>query len=177
MVSRYLRTRPPSVAILGIALLSLTVVSASTDVQTGLNGNEPTTAAVNPLSPSNIAVARGLSVRLSTDFGVTFPTIFAASTNPPVYGTIATWSACGDASVTFDSQGRLFFSYLLCGNDNAVPSNRVDISGFVQQINPTTGVAIGNAVEVTGAGALNSDDKTWIAADATPGSPFATTSM
>jgi len=172
MVSRYLRTRPPSVAILGIALLSLTVVSASTDVQTGLNGNEPTTAAVNPLSPSNIAVARGLSVRLSTDFGVTFPTIFAASTNPPVYGTIATWSACGDASVTFDSQGRLFFSYLLCGNDNAVPSNRVDISGFVQQINPTTGVAIGNAVEVTGAGALNSDDKTWIAADATPGSPF-----
>ena len=51
MVRRYVRTRPRSVAMLGIVLLSLTVVSASTDVQTGLNGNEPTTAAVNPLMP------------------------------------------------------------------------------------------------------------------------------
>ena len=69
-----------------------------------------------------------------------------------MYGTIATWGGCGDASVTFDSQGRLFFSYLLCGNDAG--GNRVDISAFVQQINPTTGAAIGNPVEVPG-GALN----------------------
>ena len=172
MSRRYVRTRPRSIALLMIVALSLTVVSASNDVQTGLNGNEPTTAAVNPLSPSNIAVARGLSVALSTNFGVTFPTIVAAPTNPPVYGTIATWSACGDASLTFDSQGRLFFSYLLCGNDNAVPANRVDISGFVQQINPTTGALIGNPVELAGA-TIDSDDKTWIVADATPGSPFA----
>ena len=132
------RLHRSTVLTLSIALLALTVASASNDVQTGLNGNEPTTAAVNPLSPNNIAVARGLNIAISTDFGVTFPTIVAAPTNPPVYGTIATWSGCGDASVAFDSQGRLFFSYLLCGNDNAVPSNRVDISGFVQQINPTT---------------------------------------
>ena len=105
MIRRFVRTRRArSIAMLSIAMLSLTVVSASTDVQTGLNGNEPTTAAVNPLSPSNIAVARGLSVALSTDFGVTFPTIFAAPTNPAVYGTIASWSSCGDASVAFDSQ-------------------------------------------------------------------------
>ncbi|HEX8029693.1 MAG TPA: Ig-like domain-containing protein, partial [Vicinamibacterales bacterium] len=97
--------------------------------------------------------------------------IVAAATNPPVYGTIAAWASCGDASVAFDSQGRLFFSYLLCGNDAG--GNRVDISGFVQQINSATGAFVGNAVEVTGAGALNSDDKTWIAADAAPGSPFA----
>ena len=99
MIRRFVRTRPRSASTLIIALLSLAVTSASTDVQTGLNGNEPTTAAVNPLSPSNIAVARGLSVALSTDFGVTFPTIVGASTNPPVYGTIATWGSCGDASV------------------------------------------------------------------------------
>ena len=42
----------------------------------------------------------------------------------------------------------------------------------VQQLNPTTGAFIGNAVEVTG-GTIDSDDKTWISADATPGSPFA----
>ena len=176
MIRRSVRVRPgtsrSAIVTLSIAVLSLTITSASNDVQTGLNGNEPTTAAVNPLSPNNIAVARGLSVAISTDFGVTFPTVAAGPTNPPVYGTIASWSSCGDGSVAFDSQGRLFFSYLLCGNDNAVPSNRVDISGFVQQINPTTGALIGNPVEVTGAGALNSDDKTWIAADSNPASPF-----
>ena len=171
MVRRYVRTRARSLVLLSLVVLSLSVVSASTDVQTGLGGNEPTTAAVNPLSPNNVVVARGLSVALSIDFGRTFPTIVGASTTPPVYGTIASWGSCGDASIAFDSQGRLFFSYLLCGNDAG--GNRVDISGFVQQLNPTTGAFIGTAVEVTGAGALNSDDKTWIAADATPGSPFA----
>ena len=76
-----------TVVTLGIAVLSLAVTSASNDVRTGLNGNEPTTAAVNPLRPNNIAVARGLNIAISTDFGVTFPTIVAAPTNPPVYGT------------------------------------------------------------------------------------------
>ena len=171
MVRRYVRTRPWSITLLSAMMLSLTVVSASTDVQTGLNGNEPTTAAVNPLSPNNVVVARGLNVAISTDFGRTFPTIVGAATNPPVYGTIASWGSCGDASIAFDSQGQLFFSYLLCGNNAG--GTRVDISGFVQQLNPTTGAFIGAAVEVTGAGQLHSDDKTWIAADATPGSPFA----
>src|SRR5512132_2551580 len=118
-----------------LILLSAGAAFASNDVRTGLGGNEPTTAAVNPLSPNIVAVARGLSVAISTDFGVTFPTTVAAPTNGPGYGTIASWGGCGDASVTFDSQGRLFFSYLLCGNDNSTPSNRVDISAFVLQIN------------------------------------------
>jgi len=153
------------------AILFASAAFASNDVRTGLGGNEPTTAAVNPLSPNVVAVARGLSVAISTDFGVTFPTVVNAPTNPPVYGTIASWGGCGDASLAFDSQGRLFFSYLLCGNDSSTPPNRVDISGFVIQINAATGTIVGNAVEVTG-GALNSDDKSWIAADANPSSPF-----
>src|SRR6266542_429117 len=161
----------PLVVALVIATCCATAASASSDVRTGLAGNEPTPAAVNPLSPNVIAVARGLSVAISTDFGVTFPTTVAAPTNLPVYGTIATWGGCGDGSVTFDSQGRLFFSYLLCGNDNSVPANRVDISAFVLQINATTGTAVGNPVEVSG-GTLNSDDKEWIVADANPSSPF-----
>lgn len=150
-----------------------TSAMAGTDVQTGLGGNEPTTAAVNPRSPNVIAVARGLTVAISSDFGRTFPVTAnmpQTAPNPPVYGTIASWGGCGDASLTFDSQGRLFVSYLLCGNDST--PTRVDISSFVQQVNPATGALIGNPIEVTGAGALNNDDKEWIAADANPDSPF-----
>ena len=169
--SSILRSPARVAAALAFVVLSPTFALTANDVQTGLLGNEPTSAAVNPLSPNVIAVARGLTVAISSDFGVTFPTTFSATTNAPVYGTIATWSGCGDASVTFDSQGRLFFSYLLCGNDNSVPANRVDISAFVQQINPATGAAVGNAVEVSG-GALNFDDKEWIVADSNPASPF-----
>jgi hypothetical protein len=169
--SSLLRSPARAVAAFVFVVLSPTFALTANDVRTGLLGNEPTTAAVNPLSPNVIAVARGLTVAISSDFGVTFPTTVTATTNVPVYGTIASWSGCGDASVTFDSQGRLFFSYLLCGNDNSVPANRVDISAFVQQINATTGTTVGNPVEVSG-GALNSDDKEWIVADSNPASPF-----
>ena len=47
----------------------------------------------------------------------------------------------------------------------------------MQQINATTGTAVGNPVEVSGAGALNNDDKEWIVADANPAARFATTCM
>lgn len=165
-----------SVAVL-LAALTITGVfpaftHAATDVQVGLGGNEPTTAAVNPLSPNIIAVARGLTVAISTDFGVTFPTtvnVPQTAPNPPVYLTITTWGSCGDASLTFDSQGRLFLAYLLCGSDAG--GNRVDISAFVQQIDATNGVTVGNPVEIAGA-TLDSDDKEWIVADANPASPF-----
>ena len=167
--------------VLVIAVLLPSAASAGTDIDTLLGGNEPTTAAVNPRSPNIIAVARGLTVAISTDFGRTFPTTVnmpQAAPNPPVYGTIATWNFCGDPSVAFDSQGRLFMTYLLCGNNNAAPPVRVDISSFVQQINMTPGPNFGtlngmpNPVEVTGANALNMDDKEWIAADANLDSPF-----
>jgi hypothetical protein len=143
--------------------------AAGPDIRPGLNGFEPTTAAVNPLSPNVIAIARGLQVVISTDFGVTFPTVFNATTAVPTYGTIATWGGCGDPALAFDSQGRLFFTYLLCGNDAG--GTRVDISALVQQINPATGAGIGAPVELSG-GALNFDDKEWLAADASLSSPF-----
>jgi hypothetical protein len=159
--------------IVAITPLLAGVAVAGTDVQTGLGGNEPTTAAVDPRSPNVIAVARGLTVAISTDFGRTFPitaNMPQTAPNPPVYGTIATWNFCGDPSVAFDSQGQLFMTYLLCGNNAG--GTRVDISSFVQQVNPATGALIGNPVEMTGAGQLNNDDKEWIAADANPDSPF-----
>ena len=169
--SRLLAAAVRGAIAVAFVIVSPTLALTANDVRTGLFGNEPTTAAVNPLSPNVVAVARGLTVAISTDFGVTFPTTVTATTNVPVYGTIASWSGCGDPSVTFDSQGRLFFSYLLCGNDSSVPANRVDISAFVQQINTTTGTTVGNPVEVSG-GAINFDDKEWIVADSNPSSPF-----
>jgi hypothetical protein len=167
-------------AILAMAALLPSTTFAATDVQTGLGGNEPTTAAVNPLSPNIIAVARGLSVAVSVDFGSTFPTNVGMPTNPPTFGGVAAWASCGDGSLTFDSQGRLFMSYLLCGNDNAVPPNRLGIAVFVQQvqvqINATTGAptvsTVGNPVLVSGGAALNNDDKEWIVADTNLDSPF-----
>lgn len=165
--------RQAACVVLSMSVLLAGVAVAGTDVQTGLGGNEPTTAAVDPRSPNVVAVARGLTVAISNDFGRTFPitaTMPQAAPNPPLYGTIATWNFCGDPSVAFDSQGQLFMTYLLCGNNAG--GTRVDISSFVQQVNPATGALIGNPVEVTGAGQLNNDDKEWIAADASLDSPF-----
>jgi hypothetical protein len=170
-------------------LASLTIASifpsashAGTDVPTQLGGNEPTTAAVNPRSPNIIAVARGLTVAISTDFGRTFPAAATVGmpTNPPTFGGVNAWQSCGDPSVTFDSQGRLFMSYLLCGNDNAAPPNRLGIAVYVQQIqvqvNAATNVAtvttVGAPSLVSGNAAINNDDKEWIVADANPDSPF-----
>ena len=165
-------------SILALSASAPFTVLAATDVQTGLGGNEPTTAAVNPRSPNVIAVARGLTVAISTDFGRTFPFTANMPQNPPTYGTIAAWGFCGDASVAFDSQGRLFMTYLLCGSDNSNPPNTVDISSFIQQINVTPGPNFGTLngmpapVEVTGANQVHSDDKEWIAADSYLDSPF-----
>ncbi len=144
--------------------------AASPDVPVGLGGNEPHTAVVNPLNPQNVVVSQGSRLRISTDFGATFP-VQANATTPPPVGDVASYSACGDSSLAFDSQGRLFWSYLYCGYDNAMPDpNRVDISIFVQQVNPTTGALIGSAIDLTPGD--HSDDKAWIAADANPTSPF-----
>jgi len=159
-------------AILTFSCLLPAASMAATDVQTGLGGNEPTTAAVNPLSPNVIAVARGLTVAISTDFGVTFPTTVPMPTNPPTFAGVVSWSGCGDPSVTFDSQGRLFMTYLLCGNDAAVPPNRLGYAVFVQQVDTATGTAVGNPVLISGNAAIFFDDKEWIAADASQDSPF-----
>jgi Bacterial Ig-like domain/Bacterial pre-peptidase C-terminal domain len=139
------------------------VARAAPDVAVGLGGNEPTTGAVNPLNPQNVIVAK-CSLAISTDFGRTFPTTVNVGI-PPGYN--ATGQGCDDV-LTFDSQGRLFWAYLLRGDLDNDGTND-DLSVVVQQVNPTTGARVGNAVDIT-PGAF-SDDKPWIAADADPGSP------
>ena len=126
---------------------------------------EPDTAAVNPLNPQNIAVAAGTRLRISTDFGLTFP----IQVNPVVpAGLPAGYGFCGDDSLAFDSQGRLFWSYLICADFDS-DGTRDDLSAVVAQVNPNNGTIVGSADVTPG---NNSDDKNWIAADANPSSPY-----
>lgn len=145
---------------------------AATDVAVGFGGNEPTAGAVNPLNPQNVVVAR-CQLGISNDFGRTFP--ITVNVGVPAAFAASFGQGCDDV-VTFDSQGRLFWTYLLRVDQDGNPATgnggREDLTVVVQQVNPTTGALIGNAVDITPGPASNSDDKPWIAADATPGSPF-----
>ena len=118
--------------------------------------------AVNPLDSNNIIAAKLFGLRISTNGGATF----GPEINAVVPGT---HRLCGDPSVAFDSQGRLFWTYLGCIGMNG-------IDAFVAQINPLTGAFIGAQVNATAAagvpGTANGNDKQWIAVDRWLGSPF-----
>jgi len=145
---------------------------AGADVDTNLGGFEPHVA-VNPLNPANVAVAQGNGLLLSADFGATFPTVVNALLPLSQQNQNPVYFFCGDPSLAFDSQGRLFWSYLTCSFQPppAPPNTLLDLSVVVLQVNPTTGATIGNAVDVTPG--IFVDDKNWLAADANPLSSFA----
>ncbi len=133
------------------------------------NGTYEPAIAVNPLNSNNIATTSLFELRVSTNNGGTFSAATAA-TFP------ATHTSCGDSSVAFDSQGRLFWTYLGCVSG----TSRADI--FIAQVNPTTGAILtGYPINVTASPGVNlpaasgsSHDKQWLAADHFPGSasPF-----
>jgi hypothetical protein len=144
-------------ATLGTILTSAAV--AAPDVAVGIPFNEPHTAAVrNPQDPKNVIVSGLFEMRISNDFGLTFP-IQVLPTIP------AGHVPAGDSVLTFDAQGRLFWTYLIFSFATG------DLSVVVQQVNPRTGAKIGDAVDVTPGN--NFDDKQWIVADTNPSSPFA----
>jgi len=133
-----------------------------------LGGFNESCIAVNPLNPQNIAYASLFELRVSTDGGATFA--------PPVPTTIPpTHLAQGDPSVAFDSQGRLFWSYL--GSPGDVLSF-VGIDVLIAQCNPMTGSILPgypiNVTEQIGVAATSGhgNDKAWLAADARVASPF-----
>jgi len=150
----------------------VTRAAAATDVPVGFQNNEPHAAVVNPLNPQNVVVSDVNNLAISTDFGRTFPTTVAVAAAPPTPGPNQAWRNSGDDVIAFDQQGRLFWTYLRALFDTSVtPNNRIDISIFVQQVNPVTGALVGAEVDVTPG--LHSDDKPWLAADANADSPFA----
>ncbi len=125
----------------------------------GLVGNEPTIA-VNPLNPNNVAVAQfnngQQTMKISLDGGATF----SITRNAVLPGGQTFFQ--GDDSLAFDSQGRLFWSYLSGGTPSGP---NVD----VLQVNPTNGaVVVGPTIVAT-----TNLDKEWIAADRNSSSPFA----
>lgn len=134
------------------------------DQPLGLLGNEPHIA-IDPTNEMNIAVAQFASVSLSTDGGATFPTTVNVPA-PPGFN----YSLGGDPSLAYDSQGRLFLSFLATSN-----SGGIDV--FIQEINHAAGMLVGASVNVSasaGFGTANgsSNDKEWLAIDRFPGSPF-----
>ena len=130
-----------------------------TNLAVGLVGNEPTIA-VNPLNPSNMAVAQfnngSQTLKISLDGGSTFPIVRNAVLAP------GQTFFQGDDSLAFDAAGRLFWSYLSGGTPTGP-----NVS--VVQVNPTTGAIVGSPTLV----ATTNLDKEWLAADANPLSPFA----
>jgi ELWxxDGT repeat protein len=122
-----------------------------------LGSYEPTVA-INPTQPQNVAVAQFNKVRLSLDGGATFPILCPA----PLFAGQTDFA--GDPSLTFDAQGRLFFTYLSYPGTNNHLWNVA-----ILQINPSTGAIAGGPYFV----ANGSLDKEWLAADHNPSSPFA----
>jgi hypothetical protein len=141
---------------IGVLLIAASGALAATDVAPGQTGNEPTNAVVNPRNPAQVAVMRGCQVRISNDYGQTWPIIRNT--------TIA--SCNGDASMAYDSQGRLFVSHL-----SSTPG---ELSVFAGQITDTTtaGTLSYTPIQVSNSGDGNPDDKQWLAADANPTSPY-----
>jgi hypothetical protein len=127
--------------------------------------NEPAIA-VNPLDPRNLAIADLGFLRASTDEGSSF--------SLPVLAPVSfdTHRPCGDPSLAFDGQGRLFWSYLGCRKDN----DRYDV--FLSRFDPATGQVLpGYPVNVSEAAGLPAsayfdNDKEWLAADRFPASPY-----
>jgi Integrin beta chain VWA domain len=144
--------------------------AGGTDVQLG-GTNEPAVT-VNPLDGNNVAMASLFALRVSTNNGTSF-TAPTAATVPATHG------LCGDPSLAFDSQGRLFWTYLGC-IAGSCPNCRADV--FIAQVNPATGAILaGYPINVTASAGVNlpaasgfSHDKEWLAADHNAGSasPF-----
>ena len=117
---------------------------------------------VNPTDPTNVVITSHRGIITSTDTGqswsgvTTFPTIGGNS---------------GDTGMTFDSQGRLFWTNL------GTPMNSGRIIQWTRS-NPVTGAQIGGTVDINNAigdpvaAANRNEDKEFIVADEYLSSPF-----
>jgi Big-like domain-containing protein len=146
---------PFALGAISAMIIATSGAQAGPDVAPGQTGNEPNNAVVNPRNPAQVAVAQGCQVRISNDYGQTWPIIRNT--------TIAVCN--GDPSMAFDSQGRLFVSHL-----STTPG---EFSVFAGQIADTTtnGTQNYTPIRVSTVDGI-ADDKQWLAADTNPTSPF-----
>lgn len=142
---------------------------------------EPTIA-VDPGDPLVVATAQFTTIQISFDGGTTFPQTITANV-PGATPSDPGWCASGDPSVAFDSQGRLFITYLglrlvpgfncnNCPGTTGCSAGRdVFLSGY-QRIGNSFVLFTGprNVTALSGHGAPHNADKEWLAADSFPGS-------
>jgi hypothetical protein len=131
-----------------------TGLNAGVDQTPGQTGNEPHNAVVNPRNPAQVAVMQGCQIRISLNYGLTFPIVRNSTVSP----------CNGDPSMAFDSQGRLFVTHI---------SRQPEQTIFAGQIADTTTANTQNYTPI----AVSlfdgiADDKQWIVADANPSSPY-----
>lgn len=123
---------------------------------------EPTIA-VDPGNPRIVAAAQFTSLQVSFDGGSTFqPAITAPGVNRG-----------GDPSVAFDSQGRLFITYLCSpggGRDICITGYDCDPDTTTCAQLPGVNWPV-NVAAAAGRGGFNAD-KEWLAADSFPGGGF-----
>lgn len=142
---------------------------------------EPTIA-VDPNNPMIVAVAQGTTIVYSVDGGDTFPAANTLSANVPgATASDAGWCSGGDPSLGFDSQGRLYLTYLgtrcatgqSCNPPGGGPSTcsiangrDVFLSGW-QLAGNTFVLFTGprNVSALSGHGAPHNADKEWLAVD------------
>ena len=139
------------------------VVPATPGTDTSLCLSWEMTATSDPNNAQRLAFIQGSSLGVSTNGGTSFTVVSVANSLP------MGWSSVGDGVVAYDRAGRMFVTML--GQPNGGPWQV-----WVGQRNPVTGVAIGAMTNVSaamGVGSIATSDKPWIAADSTPGSPFA----
>jgi len=141
------------------------VIRMATGVDVQLGGSREPAVAVDPNNPDHVAYSSLWESRVSTDGGDTW-------TAPQGAVVDAGQGQCGDPSLVYDSQGRLFWTYLGCDD----PNDGIDI--YLARLDPTTGaVMAGYPVNVTStiglpASAGNDHDKEWLAVDNYPTSPY-----
>ena len=130
---------------------------------------EPTIA-VDPANPQVIAVAQGTTILVSFNGGTSFDQTLNATVPPG-------WCPGGDPALGFDSQGRLFMTYLgrqqdASGNCPGPISLGRDV--FLSRwtlVGPSFILTLGpvNVTNGAGHGSPNNADKEWLAVDWQPG--------
>ncbi len=120
--------------------------------------------AVDPNDPMIVATSQFQTVLISRDGGLTFPTTVNVNAPAPYINTFG-----GDPTLSFDSQGNLFFGYL---SDNGTPANaNFTLGVFGAVIDPQTGNILQNT-QIAAESATFDHDKEWVAADHWHDSPF-----
>ncbi|MBT8061266.1 MAG: hypothetical protein KJO85_01195 [Gammaproteobacteria bacterium] len=145
---------------------------------------EPTIA-VDPNNPMTLAIAQGSRLEFSIDGGNLFLPVVTVPAPSPALNGGNPWCLGGDPAMAFDSQGRLFISYLARPSDvgSCPPAGNIGVTGREVLVtgyefdgavfSPIAGVTWPvRATNGAGLAPPANADKNWLAADATPGSPF-----